>query len=103
MEQCEYERGVFVKENFQVVRLAEGDVRCKTDHFAHLVKEPLTPPQSYMTLERNKPWAKAVSLATYPHRCFKNTMSFALAAGSCGAEGVDQHPATPPPVRPKPT
>lgn len=51
---------------------------------SHLVKEHLTPPQSYMTLEKNKPWAKAVSLAAYLHGCFKSTMSLALDVGSLG-------------------
>jgi predicted transcriptional regulator len=49
---------------------------------SHLIKEHLTPPQSYMTLEKNRPWAKAVSLAAYLHGCFKSTMSFALEVGS---------------------
>lgn len=49
---------------------------------SHLIKEHLTPPQSYMTLEKNKPWAKAVSLAAYLHGCFKSTMSLALDVGS---------------------
>ena len=51
-------------------------------HISHLIKEHLTPPQSYMTLENNKPWAKAVSLAAYLHGCFKSTMSLALDVGS---------------------
>jgi len=49
---------------------------------SHLIKEHLTPPQSYFTLEKNKPWAKAVSLAAYLHGCFKSTMSLALDVGS---------------------
>ncbi len=49
---------------------------------SHWVNEDLTPPQSYFTLEKNKPWAKAVSLAAYLHGCFKSTMSFALDIGS---------------------
>jgi predicted transcriptional regulator len=56
--------------------------RFPLEHIAHLIKENLTPPQSYVTLEKNKPWAKAVSLAAYLHGCFKSTMSFALDVGS---------------------
>ena len=48
------------------------------------VNESLTPPQSYFTLEKNKSWAKAVSLAAYLHGCFKSTMSLALDIGLCG-------------------
>lgn len=49
---------------------------------SHLVKERLAPPQSYMTLEKGKPWAKAVSIAAYLHGCFRSTMSLALDVGS---------------------
>lgn len=49
---------------------------------SHYVKEALTPPQSYFTLEKNKPWAKAISLAAYLHGCFRSTMSFAVDAGN---------------------
>jgi len=49
---------------------------------SHLIKEQLTPPQSYLTLEKNKPWAKAVSIAAYLHSCVKSTVSLALDAGS---------------------
>ncbi|MBL9144959.1 MAG: hypothetical protein JNM99_14860 [Verrucomicrobiaceae bacterium] len=31
--------------------------------------EVLHPPQSYLTLENNKPWARAISLAAYLHGC----------------------------------
>jgi predicted transcriptional regulator/N-acetylglutamate synthase-like GNAT family acetyltransferase len=34
---------------------------------SHLINEDLHPPQSYCTLERNRPWAKAVSIAAYLH------------------------------------
>jgi len=47
---------------------------------SQLIKESLTPPQSYLTLEKNRPWAKAISLAAYLHGCFKSTLSFALEA-----------------------
>jgi predicted transcriptional regulator len=53
-------------------------------HMSHLLKEDLTPPQSYVTLERNRPWAKAVSIAAYLHGCFKSTMSLALDVSSGG-------------------
>lgn len=49
-------------------------------HICHLLREDLTPPQSYLTLEKSKPWAKAVTLAAYLHGCFKSTLSFALDA-----------------------
>jgi predicted transcriptional regulator len=59
------------------------DIRPYTDrfpltHMSSLVKEDLTPPQSYFSLEKNRPWAKAISLAAYLHGCFKSTLSFAL-------------------------
>jgi predicted transcriptional regulator len=47
-----------------------------------LLQEDLVPPQSYITLENNKPWAKAISLAAYLHGCFKSTMSFAVELSS---------------------
>lgn len=53
---------------------------------SNLVKEHLAPPQSYMTLEKNKPWAKAISLATYLRGCFKSTMSLAMDAGDFSEE-----------------
>ena len=56
--------------------------RLPITHMSHLLKEQLTPPQSYLTLEKNKQWAKAVSLAAYLHGCFKSTVSLALEAGS---------------------
>ena len=49
---------------------------------SHYVKEALTPPQSYFTLEKNKPWAKAVSIAAYLHGCFRSSMSFAMEASA---------------------
>lgn len=45
---------------------------------SHLLNEELTPPQSYMTLENGKPWAKAISLAAYIHGCLKSTVSLAM-------------------------
>lgn len=42
-----------------------------------MVQERLRAPQSYCTLERNKPWAKAVSIAAYLGGSFKSTISFA--------------------------
>jgi predicted transcriptional regulator len=36
----------------------------------------LVPPQSYCTLERNRPWAKAVSIATYLASCARNQITF---------------------------
>ena len=56
------------------------------------VNESLTPPQSYFTLEKNKPWAKAVSLAAYLHGCFKSTMSLALDFGSNGSRRTSSVP-----------
>lgn len=49
---------------------------------SHLLNQNLTPPQSYMTLERGKPWAKAISLAAYIRGCLKSTVSIALDIGS---------------------
>jgi hypothetical protein len=49
---------------------------------SQLLNENLTPPQSYLTLEKNKSWAKAVSLAAYLHGCFKSTLSFAVDAAN---------------------
>ena len=66
---------------------------------SHLVKEHLTPPQSYMTLEKNKPWAKAVSLAAYLHGCFRSTMSLALDVGSFGEKRNVLPETVPPPAR----
>jgi predicted transcriptional regulator/N-acetylglutamate synthase-like GNAT family acetyltransferase len=66
---------------------------------SHLVKEHLTPPQSYMTLEKNKPWAKAVSLAAYLHGCFRSTLSLALDVGSLGEKRNVSPETVPPPVR----
>jgi len=48
---------------------------------SQMIKEELVPPQSYFTLEKNRPWAKAISLAAYLHCCFKSTISLALNAG----------------------
>jgi predicted transcriptional regulator len=67
----------------EIYAIELDDVRPYRDRFpisqiSHLLKEQLTPPQSYMTLERNKPWAKAISLAAYLHGCFKSTISLAL-------------------------
>jgi predicted transcriptional regulator len=42
-----------------------------------VMHERLHAPQSYYTLERNKPWAKAVSIAAYLGGSFKTTISFA--------------------------
>jgi hypothetical protein len=42
----------FVKENFQIVRLAEGDVRCKTDHLADFEDLILSNQQMYPEIER---------------------------------------------------
>lgn len=49
-----------------------------------LVDGVLVPPQSYLTLEKNKPWAKAVSIAAYLHGCLRSTMSLGLDIGRFG-------------------
>jgi predicted transcriptional regulator len=61
------------------------EVRPYRDRFplsqiTHLLNEKVIAPQSYLTLEKNRPWAKAVSLAAYLHGCFKSTLSFAIDA-----------------------
>ena len=74
--------------------------RVPLTHISYLLKEQLTPPQSYMTLEKNKSWAKAVSLATYLHGCFTSTISLAMNAGSLGGKRATQPkpPLAPPPL-----
>jgi predicted transcriptional regulator len=42
-----------------------------------VMHQHLRAPQSYYTLERNKPWARAVSIAAYLGGSFKTTISFA--------------------------
>lgn len=44
----------------------------------HLLSEELRPPQSYCTLEKNKPWAGAVSVAALLHGSFRDPEMFAL-------------------------
>jgi predicted transcriptional regulator len=41
---------------------------------SRLIKEELVPPQSYFTLEKNKAWAKAVSVASYLHGFVRSNM-----------------------------
>jgi predicted transcriptional regulator len=36
-----------------------------------LLSESLNPPQSYLTLEENRPWSQAISLSAYMHACFR--------------------------------
>ena len=60
---------------------------------SQMLGENLVPPQSYVTLEKNKSWAKAVSLAAYLHACFKSTFSFALDIGHLSPRPAN----TPPP------
>ncbi len=40
---------------------------------SHLLNKDLTPPQSYCTLENNKPWVEAVSIAALLHGSFRIT------------------------------
>jgi predicted transcriptional regulator len=59
------------------------EVRAYRDRFplaqiSSLLRENLVPPQSYFTLEKNKPWAKAISIAAYLHGCFKSKLSLAI-------------------------
>jgi predicted transcriptional regulator len=71
----------------EVYAIELDEVRAYRDRL-HLVQvsrwvnEHLVPPQSYVTLEKNKPWAQAVSIAAYLHGCFKSTMSLALDVSS---------------------
>ena len=74
----------------EVYALELDEIRPYRDRFplvqmSHLIREELTPPQSYVTLEKNRPWAKAVSVAAYLHGCFKSTMSLALDVGGLSA------------------
>lgn len=83
--QSEFDSYVAGTDEIYAIELDE--VRPYRDRFplgqiSHLIKEELTPPQSYVTLEKNKPWAKAVSLAAYIHGCFKSTMSLTLDIGA---------------------
>ena len=55
----------------------------------------LIPPQSYVTLEKNKPWAKVVSIAAYLHGCLRSTKSIAFDVGSL----VSRKPSMPPEPR----
>lgn len=41
------------------------------DQVAHLLNKDLKPPQSYTSLEKNKPWAEAVSIAELLHGRFR--------------------------------
>jgi len=78
---------LYVKGADEVYAIELDDVRPYRDRFpliqiSQLLNESLTPPQSYVTLENNKSWAKAVSLAAYLHGCFKSTSSFAFDAAN---------------------
>jgi predicted transcriptional regulator len=78
---------LYVKGADEVYAIELDDVRPYRDRFplvqiSQLLNENLTPPQSYLTLEKNKSWAKAVSLAAYLHGCFKSTLSFAVDAAN---------------------
>jgi predicted transcriptional regulator len=46
------------------------------DQMSQLTHEQLRPPQSYCTLERNRPWAKAISVAAYIRGCVRNRIPF---------------------------
>ncbi len=41
---------------------------------SHLIKDDLKPPQSYCSLEKNKSWSKAVSIAAFLQENFRNTI-----------------------------
>jgi predicted transcriptional regulator len=47
------------------------------NEISQISHEHLVPPQSYCTLERNRPWAKAISIANYLGACAKDRMAFA--------------------------
>jgi len=40
---------------------------------SYLIESDLKPPQSYCTLDKNKPWFKAVSIAALLQANFRNT------------------------------
>jgi predicted transcriptional regulator len=46
------------------------------NELSKLVKDHLIAPQSYLTLEKNKSWAKAISLVTYLRNCVSSPLSF---------------------------
>jgi len=84
---AEFDR--YTKDAHEIYAIELDEIKPYRDRFplvqiSALLKENLIPPQSYLTMERNKPWAKAISLAAYLHGCFKSTISFALEAGSVG-------------------
>ena len=88
----------------EIYAIELDEVKAYRDRFplvqiTSLLQENLVPPQSYFTLENNKPWAKAVSLAAYLHGCFKSTMSFAVELGSIGTKRLAQIPSRPEPPR----
>jgi predicted transcriptional regulator len=55
---------------------------------AQMLGENLVPPQSFLTLEKNRAWAKAISLAAYLHGCLKSTMSLAVDIGQLSPRPV---------------
>jgi predicted transcriptional regulator len=60
---------------------------------SQLADEHLVPPQSYCTLEKNRPWAKAISIAAYLRGCVKNripfTTSLSWRSQRCGSFSSD--------------
>ena len=54
---------------YQVYAIVLSDIQPYNSYIpitqiSHLIHKDLTPPQSYFTLEKNKPWAEAVSIAS---------------------------------------
>jgi predicted transcriptional regulator len=50
--------------------------RISLNEMSQLTNEHLAAPQSYCTLEKNRPWAKAISAAAYIRGCVRNRIPF---------------------------
>jgi len=73
-----YSRGVDEIYAIELDEIQPYKARLPLVQFSYLLGENLVPPQSYFTLEKNRPWARAVSIAAYLHSCVKSTVSLAL-------------------------
>jgi predicted transcriptional regulator len=58
---------------------------------SHLIDENLRPPQSYCTLEHNRPWAKAVSVAAYLHAAVQSRFKPSVRVQSRASIVVERH------------
>ena len=62
-----YARGVDILYAIELTNIHPYLSEMPIKQISHLIDEELRPPQSYCTLERNRPWAKAISVASYLH------------------------------------